>query len=162
MAALVAHFKAKIGVRLLRQPDVVGDPLPVETLASTAFVQGVFGLNQFALILQQPVDAVVRPAAFFIRCQRDDQVAIRPKAFSLVADQVRDPDGRLRLVVGRSPPVEKAVFFNELEWIRAPVLPLRLNDIDVSQQQNWLTRAATVVANHQVVLGVFSSTHPDI
>ena len=162
MAAFVAHFKTEIGVGLLGQSDVIGNTLAIHTLAAAAFVQRVIGLNQFALVLQQPVDAVVRSAAFFVRSQRDNQIAIRFEAFALIPDQIRNPDGRLRFVIGGSASVEVAVLFNELERVHAPVLALRLHDIDVGQQQNRLARAGSVVANHQVVLGVFGAADPDV
>src|SRR5258707_7268552 len=87
---------------------------------------------------------MVRTAAFFIRGQCDDDVAIRLESLAFVADQIRDPHRRLRLVVAGAAPVEIAVLLDELERIRAPVLALRLDHIRVGKQQNPPSRAPTL------------------
>ena len=111
-------------------------PLAADGLAPSAFVQAELGVDQLALVLQQPLDAVVRPAAFLVRRERDDDVAIGLEAFALVANQVRDPDRRLRLVVAGAAAVEVAVLLGERERIHAPVFALRFHDVGVREQQD--------------------------
>ena len=86
---------------------------PVHRFAPAAFVQAELGVDQVALVLEQPLDAVVRATALFVGRERDDDVAIGLEAFALVANQVGDPDRRLRFVVADAAAVEVAVFFGE-------------------------------------------------
>ena len=76
-------------------------PRAGDGLAPSAFVEAQLGVDQVALVLEQPLDAVVRSAALFVGRERDDDVAIGLEPFALVANEVRDPDRRLRLVVAR-------------------------------------------------------------
>ena len=80
--------------------------LPSTFFAPAAFVQRKVGIDQVAVIFDQPVDAVVRAAAFFVGGERDDDVAVRLEAFAFVSDQIGDPDGGLRFVVAGAAAVE--------------------------------------------------------
>src|SRR5580693_3410665 len=93
-------------------------------LAPSAFVQRELGIDEIAMVLDQPIDAVVRTAALFVRGECDDDIAIRLVAFAFVADQVGRPRGHLRLVIGGAAAIVKSVFFGENEWIQAPVFTL--------------------------------------
>src|SRR5215471_18154789 len=114
------------------------------------------------MVLDQPVDAVVRTAALFVGGESNDDIAIRLVAFALVADQVGCPRGHLRLIVGSASAVEKSVFFGEDEWIQAPVFPLGFDDVGVSQQQNWLELAAAVVVYHEIRFGWYRAAQEDV
>ena len=63
------HLELEIGVRFFAHLDVVRDLLSGHHYATAALVQAEIGVNQFALVLEQPDDAVVGSAAFFVGCQ---------------------------------------------------------------------------------------------
>ena len=109
--------------------------------APAALVQRQFRVDQFAMILEQPIDAVVGAAAFFVGGERHDDVAVGLETLSLVANQVRDPDGRLRLVVAGAASVEEAVLFGELKRIHAPVFALGFDNVGVGEEQERLPAA---------------------
>ena len=113
VSALVAHLEAVVDDVLLAHLDVVRELRAVDRLAPAAFVQANSASIELALVLQQPLDAVVRAAAFLVGGERDDDVAVGLEAFALVANEIRDPDGRLRLVVARAAAVEVAVLLVE-------------------------------------------------
>src|SRR5260370_36235863 len=92
----------------------VGDSLPAGGFAPAAFVESEFGINKVAVILQEPVHAVVRPAALFIRGESHDDVAVGLEALILVLDQGGDPDGRLSLVVASAAAGRTAIELHEL------------------------------------------------
>src|ERR1700719_5122367 len=102
-------------------------------LASPALVECELGIDKIAMVLDQPVEPVVRAAAFFISGERDDDIAIWLVAFALITDQVRRPGGHLRFVVGSAAAVVISVFFGEDKRIQARVFPLRFDDIGVSK-----------------------------
>src|SRR5947207_11676938 len=58
VAALVAHFKAKIDDVLFGDLKIVGDMLAANHFAPAAFVEGKFRVDQIAVIGDEPVDAV--------------------------------------------------------------------------------------------------------
>ena len=150
--AFVAHLEAEIREGLLTQRHVVGYALAIHQFTARALVQRVLGIDQLAIVFQQPIHAVVRAAAFFVGSQRHDQVAIGPEAFAAVANQVGDPDGRLRLVVHGAAPVEVAILLEQRKRIHGPVRAQGLHDVDVGQQQDRLARARAAIAHHHVGL----------
>ena len=97
VAALIPNLEAEGEHVFLAHLNVVGDFLAAGFFTPAAFINGEVGVDQFAMVLEQPVDSVVRSAAFFIGGEGDDDVAVRLKAFALVADQVGDPDGACAL-----------------------------------------------------------------
>ena len=113
VAALVRHLQPVVDDVLFAHLHVVRDPLAGDRLAPSALVEAELGVDQIALVLQQPDDAVVGAAALFVGGERDDDVAVRLEAFTLVANQVGDPDRRLRLVVAGAAAVEVAVALGE-------------------------------------------------
>ena len=152
MSAFVLHLQPVGADILLAHLNIVRDALAVYHVAPAAFVQAVLGVDQVAVILEQPDHAVVRAAAFLVRGQGDDQIAIRLPALALVANQVRDPDGRLRFVVDSAAPVEVAVLFGELEGIHGPIRALRLHHVEVREQQQRFALAGPVITHHDVHL----------
>ncbi len=104
------------------------------------------------MVLQQPINAVVRSTAFLIGCERDDDVTVGFEALSFVPNQVGNPDRGLCFVVGRASAVEVAVLLHEYEGIHAPAFALGFDHIDVSQQQNGLLRSGAVIPDNKVCL----------
>ena len=162
MAALVPHLEAVRCDILLAHLQIVRRRLAVLQVAPAAFVERKLGVDQIAVVLHQPGRAVVGPAAFFVGGQRDDEIAIGPEAFTLVADQVRDPDGGLRLVVDGPAAIEEAVLFGQLERIHGPVGRLGLHYVEMSQQQQRLALAGAVIAYHHVHLMRRRAQHLDV
>ena len=153
MPALVAHFEAQIEIPLLGGLYLVRDTLAINQNSSAAFIETVLGVDQFAVILEEPRDAVVWAAAFLVGCERNDDIAIRFVTLAPVADEVGDPDGCLRFVVAGAAAVEVAVLFGEGEGVKAPVFPLGFDDVDVREQENWLQLAGAVIADDEIGLG---------
>ena len=114
MAALIPNFEADFDHVFFADLDVVGDFLASGLFSPASFVDAEFGVDQVAMGLDQPVDTVIGPAAFFIGGERHDQVAVRFEAFLLIADQIGDPDGGLGLVVTGAPAIEKPSF--SMNW----------------------------------------------
>jgi hypothetical protein len=110
--------------------------LPAITPAT--LVQSQLRVDQVSMILDQPFDAVVRTTALLIRCQRYDEIAGRLQPFSLVPDQARDPDGRLRLIVTRATPVKETIPLNQLKRVCTPVFTFGFYYIRVGEKQDGL------------------------
>src|SRR5262249_6395123 len=124
---------------------------PVADRAASTFVQTELGFDQRSMVFQQPFDSVVI-AALFIGCQRDDDVAVGFESLLFEADQIGDEDRGHRLVVGGSPSVVITILFEELEWIERPVVALRLDNVYVREQQDWLARAGPAQTRDQIAL----------
>jgi hypothetical protein len=159
MPAFVADFQPKIDYVLFAHLNVVGDPFAPGGFAPAAFVQSVLRLNQVAFILEQPLDAVVGAAAFFVGRKRHDDVAVRFEAFAFITNEVGDPYGGLRLIVAGAAPIEVAVPLDKLKRIHAPVFAFGFHHVGVCQQQNGFEPAAALVADHQIPLGRNGSAH---
>ena len=106
----------------------------------------VFGIDQIASMLQQPLHAVLEVRSFLVRRERQDNVAPRCPALALPADEIRGEDGGTILDVLRPAAVEIAVAFRQSEWIeaRGPVLGTRLDDIEMGQEKNRLLTVGAV------------------
>ena len=82
VAAGIQGRQLEIGVLLFAGLDVHVHRLSVLGRdAARIRIQREFGIDQVAMVLEQPVDAI-RLAAFFIGGERQNQVAIGPIAFT--------------------------------------------------------------------------------
>jgi hypothetical protein len=135
VAALVVHLEAIVDHVLLAELHVVRDRFAGDGLAPAAFIQGVLGVDETALVLEEPLDAVERTAAFLVGGERNDEVAVRLEPFALEANEIGDPDRGLGLIVACAAAVEVAVLLDEGERVHAPVFALRLDDVRVGEQQ---------------------------
>ncbi len=106
VAALIANYEAEIENVFFADLKIVRYFLAVRRLAPSTFVERELSVDQIAMILKQPVDAVVGTTAFLVGGERDDDVAIRLEAFTLVANEVGDPDRCLRFVVASAATIE--------------------------------------------------------
>jgi hypothetical protein len=102
------------------------------------------------MIFDEPLDAAVRTAAFFIGCERDDDVAVGLKPFLLIANQVGNPQGGLCLVVTRAPAVKITLLLGELKRLQGPVFALGFNDIGMREKQDGFAGASAVIADDQI------------
>ena len=124
-------------------------------------VEHEFSVDERALVLQQPVDAV-RAAALLIRREREDDVAVRAEPLLLHADERGHHDGVAVLHVLRAAAVEIAVFFDELEGIGSPVLAPGLHHVEVPDQQDRLMLSRTPQPDHQIFLPGIRPENGDI
>src|SRR6202035_2664989 len=152
VSAFVVNLEAEIDDILLTHLHVVRDFFAVERFAPTAFAQRILGINQFAMILEQPLDAAVGAPAFLVRRKRNDDISIRLEAFLLIADQVGNPDGGLRFVVSRSAAIEKTVFLRELKRLHRPIFAFGFNHVGVREQQDRLVGTGAAIANDEIAL----------
>jgi hypothetical protein len=84
MPAHVAHFQFVGRVHLLGHLNAVQHRLAVAQLAAAALVDAELGLQQFRLVLHQPVGAIAgHVAALLVGRERQDDVARRLEAFLL-------------------------------------------------------------------------------
>ena len=116
MPALVGDLEREVLRRPSRSPARGSRAAYRLCLPAAAFVQAELGVDELAVILDQPLDAVV-VAALLIGGQRENDVALGHEVLLLHAQQVGDEDRGHRLVVGGAAAVEVAVLFDELERI---------------------------------------------
>ncbi len=153
MSAFVGDLEPVRYADFLAGLDVVAYRLAALEADAAAFVQCEFGVDQIAVVVEEPLDAEpVSVEDFLIGLEREDDVAIGLVAFLLVADHVRDEGRRHEFVVARAAPVVIAVLLDELEGIGRPVLRLRLDDVDMGKEQERLVRAGAVQAGDEVAL----------
>src|SRR5947209_190560 len=140
--ALVLHLQREVARHLLGGLHAVEEGTPATLAPAAALVDAELGVQEVAVVRDEPGRAV-EVAALLVRRQRDDDVAVWAEALLLVAYEVGDEDRGHRLVVNRAAPVEVAVALRELERIEVgrPVLPLRLDHVEVRQQEDGPTRA---------------------
>jgi len=58
--------------------------LPASDSPQPPSFQSQLCIDQFAMVLDQPINAVVRATAFFVRCERHDDIAVGLEALSPV------------------------------------------------------------------------------
>src|SRR3984957_95592 len=121
VAAVVGDFEGVIGVEFFAGFNSQQQFLAVFALKiSGVGIQDVFGVDQIAMVAQQPVDAVV-VSAFLVGGKRQDQVAIRFIAFFLEAQHHGHQYRVAVFHVGGAAAVEIAIFFQKPEGIDGPV-----------------------------------------
>ena len=144
VAAGVRRLQRKVLVDLLARLDLQRNRLAVlVVLPARAFVDRERGVEHFRLRLHQPAHAVEESRArrLLAAGQGELDVAARRVAFLPVADEAVREDRGHRLVVADAARVEPAVFLDQLEGVALPVLALRLDHVDVREQQDGLDRA---------------------
>src|SRR6266403_3264971 len=104
------------------------------------------------MILEQPFDAAVRAAALFVGGEGDDDVAVGLESFLLVANQIGNPQGGLRLVVTRTASVKKTVLLYQLKRLHGPVFAFGFDDIGMGEKQDGFAVAGAVIANNDIAL----------
>ena len=161
MAAGVGHFEAEVLEHFLARLHFVGQVLALAHVAAAAFVDREFGVDQVLVVLHEPVDAV-EIAAFFVGREREDQIAVGDEAFLLQPNHVGDELRRHRLVVARAAAIEPAVLLEKGERIERPVLALRLDDVEVREEQQRPPRAGAVIADDEVVLARIGAEEVDV
>ncbi len=103
---------------------------------AAALVERERGINERSVIGDQPSHAV-RDPGLLVGSQRHDHVAFRRPVLLLIPNEVRNPDGGHGLVVARSAAIEVAVLLGQDKGIERPVLPLRLDNVEMREQEQW-------------------------
>ena len=154
VAAGIGGGELVVGVELLAGVDGKDGGLAlVELHAAAVGVEHIFGIDEVAMVLDQPVDAI-RFAAFLIGGEREDDVAIGLKAFAVQAEEGLDQDGVGLLHVLGAAAVVVAVFGYELEGVGGPVAAACFDDIEMADEQDGLFAAGAVIADDQILLAV--------
>jgi len=140
-------------IQLLGGLHGVEQLLAVALAAAAAFVQTELGFDQIAMLVSQPRHAVV-VAALLVRGEREHDVALGFEPFLFVADEIGDEDRGHRLVVGRAASVVEPVALDQLERVELgrPVFLVRLDDVEMRDQQQRLLLASAAQARHEIAL----------
>ena len=150
MTAGIQRFQLVIDVNFFArlQPRQQTLVLVLLKLASVQ-IDGILGINPVTVRFEQPVNAIRSPA-FFVRSQRENQIAVRQVTLFLQADETCHQQSVTRLHVFRATAVKIAILFDKNKRIGGPVFASRLNDVQMSNKQNWLARASAMVANDEI------------
>src|SRR5262249_41875689 len=116
---------------------------------AAAFVQRELRVDQLAVVLEQPADAVfVAVADFLVGGQRENEVAVGAIALLFEADEGGDQGGGHVFVVGGAAGVEVAVLLDELIGIGGPVLAFSFYYVDVGEEEYRFVLAGAVQARY--------------
>ena len=80
MAALVGHIELEILKNLLARLDLVREVFALPHVAAAALVDRELGVDEVAVVLHEPVDAV-EVAALFVGRERQNQIPIVREPF---------------------------------------------------------------------------------
>ncbi len=151
MAAFVGDGQP-VGVgHLLAGLDAVADRFAALEPDAAALVKGEFGVDQVAMVLQQPPNPHgICIEDFLVGLQCQDDVALRPVALLLVADEIRHEARRHVFVVPGAAAVEVAVLLSEPEGVDRPVFTSRFDDVEMGKQQDRLAGASAAQPRHQI------------
>src|SRR6185312_6596164 len=110
-------------VYLLARADLEEQPFALlERAAAAIEIQHQISVDQIAVLLQQKRRPVGISSCLLIRGECDDDVACRPEALALQANQTLHERRIAPLHIFRTAPVKPAVLLRELEGIPRPVL----------------------------------------
>ena len=158
----IGHFQREVRVAFLGGLDRTGDAACAERFEVAAVeVQAELGVNQIAVLGEQPLDAV-RRAAFLVGREREDHVAIGTVAFLDELDDVGRHDRGAVLHVLGAAAVEEAVALEQRERVHRPVLAPRLDDVEVRQEKQRPLRAGAPKPRHEVALRRCRADHLDV
>ena len=102
------------------------------------------------MLLEKKRGTVRVPAGFFIGGEGEDQIPLRHEMLAPQTDE-RCDHGRVAILhVDGAAAVEPAVLLGELEGRDGPVFRLRLDDIEVAEEQHGFPGALALIANDQI------------
>jgi hypothetical protein len=113
------------------------------------------------VIGEEPVDTI-RFAAFFVRGEREDDVAVRLVIFLLQANQRGDQDGIAALHVLGTAAVEVAILLGELKGVYRPVFTARFDHVQVAHEQDWLLCACALQTDDEIAFAVVGADDLDV
>ena len=120
-------------------------------------------IHQVAMLAHQPVSAV-ELAAFFVCCERQDQVALGLISLAMQAQESFDQRGVGVLHVLRATPVDIAVLLNELKGIGGPIGAQRLHHVYVAEEKNGLVggRSGSAEADNEILFAFIRAEEMDV
>ena len=152
MAAGIRHGQRDAVKHFLRRLHIEQRVLSLLYFAAARVdIDAILGVDQVAFVLEQPVDAVVRPA-LLARRQSENHVAVGYNFLGFEAQQRRDEHRRAALLVLRASTIEVAVLLRKHERIVGPIRALRLDDVEMRQQQHRLVCARSSIAHDQIAI----------
>src|ERR1700721_2862087 len=154
MAAGIGRGKLKIGIQLFRR--IHGHHYRLAAItedSATVMIENDFSIDEITMVFHQPIDAI-RLATLFVSRERKNDVTIGLESFFLEADQRRRHDGIATLHILRAAAVVKAVFLKENEGIDRPVLAVRFDYIEMSDQQKRLMFSCSAQTNDKIFLAI--------
>src|SRR5262249_14272823 len=104
-------------------------------------VEAVGRVDEFLVLAEEPVHAVVVAARLLSRRESQDEVTVGHEAFLLEPHEDRGEDRGAVLDVVDAPTVEESVLLRQRERVERPVLLLRLPDVEVGEEEDGAGRA---------------------
>jgi hypothetical protein len=153
-------LEAKVLRGLLARLNLENQPVAIRIqLAIGSLVDRERGIDEIALVLREPLGTIECTTGLLTAGQSELDRAERPELLLAITHQAVDPDGRLGLVIHRAAGIEVSVLLDELEGIARPVGTLRLNDIEVCEEQDRLELGITprVDRDEPTLLGVLGN-----
>src|SRR6266403_36634 len=108
--------------------------------ASPVVIEDELGLDPVAMVFEQPVHTI-RLTTFFVRGERENDVAVGDVVFLLEPNQGGGHDGVAVFHILGAAAVEVAIFFDELEGISGPILAAGFDYVKMSDQEHWFVLA---------------------
>src|ERR1700722_1486452 len=124
-------------------------------------IDDVFGVNEIAMIFDQPGHAVGL-AALFIGGEREDEVAIGPEIFFFQANEAGDEERVAVFDVSSAAAVKVAVFFGEDEGVHRPIFAASFDHIGMANEQQGSVRAGAMNAGDEVAFAVVGAEDLDV
>ena len=136
MSAGVGDFEFETQVDLFGGLHRHVDGLAVLDVAAAGIgVDAELGVDEIAMLLDQPIDAV-GGAAFLVGGEGEDEIARGLELFALHAQEGSDEGGVVAFHVGGAASVEVAVLLAEDEGVEGPVVAARFDDVEVSEEED--------------------------
>src|SRR5712691_7346421 len=162
MPARVQRFEPVVHINFFGGLNPREEALAFVSFEFTAIqIDAVFRVDPVAMLLKQPIHAV-GCAPFFVGGKRDDQMLVRKKTFLFEPDEIGDEDGIAFFHVIGSAAVEITILLDELERIGGPVLTMRLDHIEVADEQDGLAISHTAETRDEILFPLVRAGHPDV
>src|SRR5580658_6357390 len=134
MAPGICYRNLKIRIELFRGIHGHHHRFTMIAQDAAAVIENYFGLDEFAMVLYEPVNTI-RLAALFVGSESENDVAVGDITLLLKADQRGEHNGIAALHILRAAAVIEAVLLDEAEGISSPVLAMCFHYIEVSDEQ---------------------------
>jgi hypothetical protein len=133
MTARVLHFKNVVHRHLFADLNADAQGLAVLEADARAFVQRELGVDEIAVVVDQPLHAhAISIEDLLVGLEHNEYVPIGFAAFPPVTNKVGNERGRHELIVACPAAVEEAIVLQQLERIDRPVLTLCFDRIEMS------------------------------
>ena len=120
--------------------------------AARALIEGEIGLEPFSVMLKHVGDAVDAIGGFLPAGQRQAERAARAEILRAQTDHQINEHRRHGFIVGAAAAVEETVFLDQRERIALPVGAVRVDHIDMRQQQQRAPARSSTQHRHQIAV----------